>query len=198
MLAIFSLTERSLTWNCQLRSRSASILTPRYFTLPVEYSFLPHCLTFKSPSNFFCLDLKITISDFLTLSEILFAFSQLTSCFKSALTSLFSFLIELLRHNKLVSSANWWTLQNFVGQLRSFIYSRNGRALLFLLYINDLNWVGPRTEPLGTLQFTAARPESWPCSYLGYILIAIRIRIVNDRIVDHLEKCGFFLISSMI
>ena len=196
-MALFSLTERSLTWNCQLRF--ASILTSRYFTLFVGYSHLQHSLTFKWRSNFFCLDLKTTVSVFQAMSEVSFAFSQLTSCFKSTLTSLFSFLIELLRHNKLVSSANWWTLQNFVGQLMSFIYSRNGRALLFLLYINDLNWVGPRTEPLGTLQFTAARPESWPCSYLGYILIAIRIRIVvNDRIVDHLEKCGFFLISSMI
>ena len=34
-------------------------------------------------------------------SEILFAFNKLTGCFKSALTSLFSFLIELLQHNRL-------------------------------------------------------------------------------------------------
>ena len=44
---------------------------------------------------------------FLTLSGILFQCSQLTSCFKSALTSLFSFLTELFSYNKLVSSANW-------------------------------------------------------------------------------------------
>ena len=42
-----------------------------------------------------------------TLSEILFTFNQLTRCLKSALTSFFSFLIELLRHNRLVSSAKW-------------------------------------------------------------------------------------------
>ena len=141
-MALFSLTERSLTWHCQLRF--TSILTPRYFTLSVGCSLLPHSLTFKSSSNFFYLDLKITIPVFFTLSEILLAFSQFTSCFKSALTSLFSFLIELLRHNKIVSSAKWWTLQNFIAWLRSFIYSKNRR--------------GPRTEPWGTPQLTAARP----------------------------------------
>ena len=40
--------------------------------------------------------LKISISVFLTLSEILFVFRILTRCFKSALTSLFSFLKELI------------------------------------------------------------------------------------------------------
>ena len=34
--------------------------------------------------------------------EILFAFNQLARCFKSAFTSLLSFLIELLRHKRLV------------------------------------------------------------------------------------------------
>ena len=57
----------------------------------LEYNFI-----FKSPSSFFCLDLKITISIFFTLSGILFGFNQLTRCFKSALARLFSFLIELL------------------------------------------------------------------------------------------------------
>ena len=36
----------------------------------------PHNSIFKSPSSFFCLDLKITITVFFTLSEILFAFNQ--------------------------------------------------------------------------------------------------------------------------
>ena len=57
------------------------------------------------PYNLFCLDLKIVISVFFTLSEVLFEFSYLTRCSKSASTSLFRFLIELLRHTKLVSSA---------------------------------------------------------------------------------------------
>ena len=56
-LALFSLTERSLTWYCQLRF--VSIFTPRYFTLSVGYSLLPLNFIFKSPSNFFCLDLNI-------------------------------------------------------------------------------------------------------------------------------------------
>ena len=104
-LALFSLMERSLTRCCQVSF--ASIFTPRYLTLSVGYSLLSHNFIFKSPSSFFCLDLKIIISFFFTLSEILFAFNQLSRCFKSALTNLFSFLIELLRHNRLVSSAKW-------------------------------------------------------------------------------------------
>ena len=72
----------------------------------------------ESPSNFFCLALKITISVFFfTLSEMLFAFTQVTRYFNSALASLFSFLTELLTHNRLVSSAKWWTLQNFIAWL---------------------------------------------------------------------------------
>ena len=102
-MALFSLLESPLTWYCQLRF--ASIFTPRYLTLSVGYSFLPLNFSFKSPSNFFCLYLKITISVFFTLSEILLAFNQLTRCFKSVLISLFSFLIELPRHDRLVSSA---------------------------------------------------------------------------------------------
>ena len=100
---------------------------------------------FKSLLNFFCLDLKITISVFFTLSEILFAFNQLTRRFKSALTSLFSFLIDLPRHNRLVSSVKWWTLQNVIAWFRLFIYNKNSS--------------GP---PQGTTQFIAARPESYP------------------------------------
>ena len=50
-------------------------------------SLLPHNLIFKSPLNFFCLDLQITISVFLSLSEILFAFNKFARYFKSALTS---------------------------------------------------------------------------------------------------------------
>ena len=75
----------------------------------VVYCLLLHNFISKSPWNLFCLDLKITISVFFTLHEILFPFNQLSRCFKSALTSLFSFLIELLRHNRLLSPAKWWT-----------------------------------------------------------------------------------------
>ena len=97
-LALFSLMERSLTRCCQVRF--VSIFTIRYLTLSVGYSLLLLILFLNHLQIFFCLDLKITISVFLMLSEILFAFNQLTRCFKSALTCLFSFLIELLRHNQ--------------------------------------------------------------------------------------------------
>ena len=43
------------------------VVTHRYLTLSVGYSILPHNFIFKSLSKFFCLDLKITISVFLTL-----------------------------------------------------------------------------------------------------------------------------------
>ena len=143
-LAQFSLTERSLTWHCQLRF--ASILTPKYFTLSVGYSLLTYSLTFKLSSKFFCLDLLISISVFFNIEWNFIFIRQLTSCFKSALTSFFSFFIELLKHNKLVSSAKWWTLQNFIARLASFIFNRNRRD--------------PRTKPLGKPQFIAATPES--------------------------------------
>ena len=104
--------ERSLTWHYQLRF--VSILTPSYLKLSGGYSLLPNNLIFKSLSKFFSLDLKTAISAFFTFSEILFAFNQLTRFFKSVLNSLFSFLIELLRHKRLVSPAKWSTLQSFI------------------------------------------------------------------------------------
>ena len=61
---------------------------------------------------------------------------------------MFSLLIELLQHNRLVSSAKWWILQDFITWLRSFIYSKNRR--------------GPRTDPWGTPKFIAARTYSYP------------------------------------
>ena len=55
-----------IIWHCQVRF--ASILTPHYFTLSVGYSLFYHIVfTFKSPSNFFCLDWKITISVFFNI-----------------------------------------------------------------------------------------------------------------------------------
>ena len=102
-LALFSLRDRSFPWYCQLSF--VSILTPSYLTLSIGYSLLPHNLIFKSPSNFFCLNLKITTLVFFYIELNFIAFNQLTRCFKSALTSLFSFLIELLRHKRLLSLA---------------------------------------------------------------------------------------------
>ena len=61
---------------------------------------------------------------------------------QSVLASLFSFSVELLRHNKLVSSAMWWMLQNFIAWLRSFVY--------------DENRMDPKTGPWRTLRFIAA------------------------------------------
>ena len=88
------------------------------------------------------------IKELVRISEISFAFNQLTRFFNSALTSLLSFLIELLRHNRLVSSAKWWNLQIFIAWLRSFTYNENSRD--------------PRTDTWGTPQLIAARPDSYP------------------------------------
>ena len=70
------------------------------------------------------------------------------SYYTQVLNSLLSFLIELLKHKRLVSSAMWWTLQNFIAWLRSFIYNKNRR--------------GPRTDPWGMSQFIVVKPESKP------------------------------------
>ena len=126
-LALFSLMERLLTWYCQLRF--VSIFTPKYLTISVGYSLLPYNLIFKSPSSFFCLDLKITISVFFTLSEILFAFNHFAWCFKSALTHLFSFSLELLRQEISVISK----VVNFA-EFYCFIKVKQ-------LYIVKIEWV---------------------------------------------------------
>ena len=84
------------------------------YQFSVGYSPSPLNFIFKSLSNFFCFNLKISISVFLHWVNFLFAFNQLTRRFKSALTSLFRFLIELLRYNRLVSPAKWLTFQIFL------------------------------------------------------------------------------------
>ena len=124
-LALFILMERSLTWCCQVSF--VSILTPRYLTLSVGYSFLPYNLIFKSTAVYFAWFKDYHFS-FFTLNEILFDFNQLTRSLKSALTSLLSLLIELLRDNRLVPQVKWWTLQNFIAWSRSFIYNKNRRG----------------------------------------------------------------------
>ena len=84
------------------------------YQFSVGYSPSPLNFIFNSLSNFFCFNLKISISVFLHWVNFLFAFKQLTRRFKSALTSLFKFLIELLRYNWLVSPAKWLTFQIFL------------------------------------------------------------------------------------
>ena len=149
-LTLPSLMERSLIWHCQLKF--ASIFTRWYLTFSVGYSLLPHNFIFKSIPNFFCLDLKIFVSVNFPLSELLFIFNQLTRCFKSALISLFSFWIELLKHKRLASSAKWWALENFIAWLRLVLYNRSIR--------------GPAIDPWGRPLFITAWPDSYPCSYI--------------------------------
>ena len=97
-LALFCLMEISLTLYCQLRF--VSIFTPSYFTLSVVYSILP--------CNFLLLRFQDCHFIYFTFIEILLAFNQLTTCFKSAYTTLFNVLINLLGHNRLVVSLAKW------------------------------------------------------------------------------------------
>ena len=65
------------------------------------YSLLPHNFVFKLPSNFFCLTrFKDCHFSFFTLNEILFAFNQLTRCFKGYVPYIFAslFCIVSLKH----------------------------------------------------------------------------------------------------
>ena len=73
------------------------------------------------------------------------AWSQYTRFFKSILTILSVFLIDLPKYNKFVSSTKWRTLQNLIAWLRSFVYNKNRR--------------GSRTEPGGKPQFYLSKPR---------------------------------------
>ena len=53
--------------------------------------------------------------------------------------------MESVRFKRLVSSAKWWTLQNFIALCESFIYSRNRRKR--------------RTDPCGTAYAKEEREE---------------------------------------
>ena len=92
-LDLFSLMERSLTWwHCQLRFES--IFIPMYLTL----SLIFYCiiLFLNHLQIYFAWTLRFHFFFYYIWSEILFGFNRLTRCFKSALTSLFCFLMELL------------------------------------------------------------------------------------------------------
>ena len=92
-------------------------------------------IEFKFINTFISFSCRFRDNSFslLTFKEILFALSQLDKFFKSILISSLSFLIELVRNKKLVSSAKWWTMQNFIAVCKSFVYSKNRRR--------------PRTDP---------------------------------------------------
>ena len=50
---------------------------------------------------------------------------SLVKFFMSILMSLLSLLTDLLKWTRLVSSAKWWTLQNFIAWLRSLLYIKS-------------------------------------------------------------------------
>ena len=66
--------------------------------------------------------------------------------FENYLLSLF---VDILKWTTLVSSAKWWTLQNFITWLK-----------IIDIYIKNKS--GPRTAPCSTLYFTEALLDAWP------------------------------------
>ena len=74
--------DKALIWD--FHKRFPSTLTSKYLTLSVGKSLLQLKFNFNSPSNCFCIDLKITSSVLLTLSLFVLIF-------KSKLASLLSF-----------------------------------------------------------------------------------------------------------
>ena len=110
-LAQFNLTVTLLIFWCQFNS--SSILTPRYFTESVAYNLSPFNFGFKVVFECFLIDLNRTTSILLTLKQILSARSKYERYFKSLVSYLFIFLIELLKFKRFVSSANWWTLSKW-------------------------------------------------------------------------------------
>ena len=44
--------------------------------------------------------------------------------FQISINKFIEFFNELVRNERLVSSARWWTLQNFIALCKSFIYSK--------------------------------------------------------------------------
>ena len=132
-LSLFSLTEKSFIWCGQVTYWS--FFTPSIWHLQLDKYFWQLTFIIKLFSS----RLKNDHFSFLKFSEILFALIQFSRLFRSIVTNLLRFLIDLRKYNKLVSSGKWWTLQDFVAWLRSLIYSKNNR--------------GPRTDPWGIPQF---------------------------------------------
>ena len=81
------------------------------------------------PYNLFCLDLKIVISVFFTLSEVLFAFSYLTRCSKSASTSLFRFFDRITQTYKISVISKVLRFSKFYWFINRVIYIlKNGKG----------------------------------------------------------------------
>ena len=137
--ALFAFVAISETWSFQFKF--SSILMRRYLTERVGPSRFLLSLVLTSSSNFFLWCLKITNSVFWTFREILFAFSQSVT-----FISRFTYLLSLnIYWSRFVSSAKWWTFQNFIAWFKSLIFIKSKRR--------------PRTEPWGTPYKTETRFE---------------------------------------
>ena len=79
----------------------------------------------------------------------------LVKSFRSWLICLFIFLKELSTSSKLVSSAKWCTLLNFMAWFRSLMYIRKSS--------------GPRTEPCGTPNSIKALSDFWPLTVTWFL-----------------------------
>ena len=97
------------------QSTCSLILKPRYLTCAFRGIYWPLILKFRC-FVMLLLDLGLNskISVLLVFKDILFALSHVVRSFKSWLICLLIFFKELSASSKLVSSAKWCTLQNFV------------------------------------------------------------------------------------
>ena len=82
------------------------------------------------------LGLNSSISVLRVFKDILLPLSHVVRRFKSWLICSFIFFKELPTSSKLVSSAKWYTLLNFMACFRSLMYIKKSS--------------GPKTEPCGT------------------------------------------------
>ena len=98
----------------------------------------------------FLLDLGLNskILVLIVFKDILFALSHAVRSFKSWLICLLIFFKVLSTSSKLVSSAKWCTLMNFMAWFMSLMHIKKS--------------IGPRTEPCGTTNPIKALSDVWP------------------------------------
>ena len=133
----------------KFQSRCSLIVRPRYLICVFCGIYCLLILKFRC-FVIFLLDLGLNsqILVLLVFKYILFALSHVVRRFKSWLLCSFIFFKELSTSSKLVSSAKWCNLLNFMAWFRSLMYIRKRS--------------GPRTEPCGTPNSVKGLLDFWP------------------------------------
>ena len=110
--------------------------------------------------------LKRTGSVFLTLREVFLAFRWSIKLYISILMYLLNLLTDLLKWTKLVSYTKWWTLENLISWLESFIF----------IY-QEQRW-----------------PKNWTLSNTIFYEVFFRYATINGNKLFSGEEVGFRLI----